>query len=262
MERIKALKGYYESHNEDARLTYKKGMVEFLTTVNYVEKYLKEGMQILEIGAGTGRYSHYFAKDGYKVDAIELMECNIEVFKANTTPNENITITQGDAINLSSIPNDTYDITLLLGPMYHLYTEKDQLAALSEAIRVTKKGGIIFAAYCNNDMTVYHFGFLKGNFKSGLYDDLVDYETFKLSSNPREVFSLFRKEDVDKLMSKFNVKRLHYIGTDMLTRFIAGAVDEMDDETFAKYVKYNLCICERPDMVGASSHMLDIFRKE
>ena len=63
-------------------------------------------------------------------------------------------------------------------------------------------------------------------------------------------------------MSKFNVKRLHYIGTDMLTRFFAGAVDEMDDETFAKYVKYNLCICERPDMVGASSHMLDIFRKE
>ncbi len=262
MERIEALKGYYETHNEDARFTYKRGRVEFLTTVNYVEKYLREGMQILEIGAGTGRYSHYFAKNGYKVDAIELMECNIEVFKANTKLNENITIKQGDAINLNGIPDNKYDITLLLGPLYHLYTEKDQLAALSEAIRVTKKGGIIFAAYCNNDMTVYHFGFLKGNFKSGLYDGLVDYETFKLSSNPKEIFSLFRKEDVDSLMSNFNVTRLHYIGTDMLTRFISGAVDEMDDETFEKYVKYILCICERSDMVGASSHMLDIFRKE
>lgn len=262
MERIEALKGYYETHNEDTRFTYKRGRVEFLTTINYVEKYLSKGMRILEIGAGTGRYSHYFAQNGYEVDAIELMECNIEVFKTNTKPNEKITIKQGDAINLNDIPDDTYDITLLLGPMYHLYTEKDQLDALSEAIRVTKKGGIIFAAYCNNDMTVYHFGFLRGNFKSGLYDDLVDYETFKLSSNPKEVFSLFRKEDVDKLMSNFNVKRLHYIGTDMLTRFISGAVDEMDDETFEKYVKYILCICERSDMVGASSHMLDIFRKE
>ena len=262
MERIEALKGYYETHNEDVRLTRKKGMVEFLTTVNYIEKYLKEGMQILEIGAGTGRYSHYFAKNGYKVDAVELMDCNIEVFKANTTPDENITIAQGDAINLNFIPDNTYEITLLLGPMYHLYTEKDQLSALSEAIRVTKKGGIIFAAYCNNDMTVYHFGFLKGNLKGESYDNLIDYETFKFSSNPKEVFSLFRKEDVDKLMSNFNVKRLHYIGTDMLTRFISGAVDEMDDETFEKYVKYILCICERSDMVGASSHMLDIFRKE
>ncbi len=262
MERIEALKGYYETHNEDTRFIYKRGRIEFLTTINYVERYLREGMRILEIGAGTGRYSHYFAQKGYEVDAIELMECNIEVFKTNTKPNEDITIAQGDAINLSGTPDNTYDITLLLGPMYHLYTEKDQLAALSEAIRVTKKGGIIFAAYCNNDMTVYHFGFLRGNFKSGLYDELIDYETFKLSSNPKEVFSLFRKEDVDKLMSNFNVKRLHYIGTDMLTRFIAGVVDEMDDEMFKKYVKYILCICERPDMVGASSHMLDIFRKE
>lgn len=41
-----------------------------------------------------------------------------------------------------------------------------------------------------------------------------------------------------------------------------GAVDEMDDKTFELYMKYHLCICERPDMVGATSHMLDVFRKE
>ena len=63
-------------------------------------------------------------------------------------------------------------------------------------------------------------------------------------------------------MSNFQVTRLHYIGTDMITRFISGAVDEMNDETFQKYMKYILCICERTDMVGASSHMLDIFRKD
>ena len=84
MERIEALTNYYTTHNEDARLTSKHGMVEFLTTIHYVEKYLKPGMRILEIGAGTGRYSHYFAQNGYDVDAVELMECNVEVFKANT----------------------------------------------------------------------------------------------------------------------------------------------------------------------------------
>ena len=84
MERMEALTNYYTTHNEDARLTPKRGMVEFLTTIHYVEKYLKPGMRILEIGAGTGRYSHYFAQNGYAVDAVELMECNIEVFKTNT----------------------------------------------------------------------------------------------------------------------------------------------------------------------------------
>ena len=261
MERMEAPKCYYTTHNEDVRLTSKHGMVEFLTTVRYVEKYLEHGMRILEIGAGTGRYSHYFARNGYDVDAVELMECNIEVFRANTMDDEKITVQQGDAVNLQNIASDQYDITLLLGPMYHLYTEEDKLAAMSEAIRVTKKGGIIFAAYCNNDMTVYSFGFLRGAFSRGEHNDLINFETFKLSSTPEEVFALYRWEDVDALMSHFDTERLHYIGTDMLTRFIAGAVDEMDEKTYDMYMKYHFCICEREDMVGASSHMLDVFRK-
>lgn len=262
MERMEALTNYYTTHNEDARLTAKCGMVEFLTTNHYVEKYLKPGMRILEIGAGTGRYSHYFARNGYEVDAVELMECNIEVFKAHTENGENITVQQGDAVNLQNIDSDQYDITLLLGPMYHLYTDKDKLAAMSEAIRVTKKGGIVFASYCNNDITVYHFGFLRGGFNNKEYHDLIDFETFKLSSTPKEVFALYRQEDVNALMSHFNMKRLHYVGTDMLTRFMGSTVDEMDEKTYEMYMKYHFCICERNDMVGATAHMLDIFRKE
>lgn len=148
MERMEALTNYYTTHNEDARLTPKRGMVEFLTTIHYVEKYLKPGMRILEIGAGTGRYSHYFAQNGYAVDAVELMECNIEVFKANTKDGENITVQQGDAVNLRNIASDQYDITLLLGPMYHLYTDEDKHAAMSEAIRVTDWLGLVPLFVC------------------------------------------------------------------------------------------------------------------
>ena len=262
MERIEALKNYYEKYDENARFSSKRGMVEFLTTIHYIENYLKPGMKIIEIGAGTGRYSHYFARNGYRVDAIELMECNIEMFKQNTENAEHISITQGDAVNLCGISSEQYDITLLLGPMYHLYAVEDQKAAMREAIRVTKKGGIVFAAYCNNDMTVYQFGFRRGAFKGGNYDELIDFETFKLSSTPKEIFVLYRKEDVDALMKNFHTERLHYVGTDMLTHFIGNAVDEMDEDTFSKYMKYHLIICERADMVGTTNHMLDIFRKE
>ena len=58
MDMLDALKNDYESYDEDGRLRSKNGMVEYLTTMRYVEKYLKPGMRILEIGAGTGRYSH------------------------------------------------------------------------------------------------------------------------------------------------------------------------------------------------------------
>ncbi len=261
MERIKCLTDYYNTHDEDSRLASRRGSVEFLTTVRYVEKYLGRGMRILEIGAGTGRYSHYFARLGYKVDAVELMERNIDVFKKNTSETENVTIRQGDATSLDFIASESYDITLLLGPMYHLYTDEERHAAMSEAIRVTKRGGLVFAAYCNNDMTVYHFGFLRGGFALGEHNELIDFESFKLNSTPKEVFALYRKEDVDELMKSFEVTRLHYVGTDMLTRFIGTAIDNMSEEMFEMYMKYHLCICERPDMIGATSHMLDIFRR-
>lgn len=264
MERTEALKAYYETHDEDARLApeRKRGAVEFFTTVRYVEKYLEKGMRILEIGAGTGRYSHYFARKGYKVDAVELLECNIEVFKKNTLPDEDISVQQGDAVDMKSIDSDKYDITLLLGPMYHLYTEDEQKAALSEAIRVTKKGGVIFSAYCLNEATVYQSCFIKGNILNENYKHLIEAETCKLSSTPKEVFAMHRKEDIDALMKDFKVKRLHYVGTDMMTRYISKYIDDMDDETFRLYLKYHFYVCERADCTGLSNHALDIFIKE
>ena len=262
MERMEAIVNYYSSHNEDGRLRTRRGSVEFLTTVHYVERYLKPGMRILEIGAGTGRYSHYFAQNGYDVDAVELVEHNIEVFRANTQPGECVTITQGDALNLAHIPDARYDVTLLLGPMYHLYTEPEQKRALAEAIRVTKAGGMVFAAYCNSDMTMLQYCFGRGMIHESLAQNKIDTTTYKLYSLPEDVFQMYRKEDVDALMRDFPAKRLHYVGTDMLTRMMTECVDAMDDATFSVYMQYTLSICERPDMIGASNHMLDIFRKE
>lgn len=72
---------FYKSYDEDNRLSSRHGSVEFFTTMRYVEKYLKPDDRILEIGTGTGRYSHALARQGYAVDAVELVEHNIEVFQ-------------------------------------------------------------------------------------------------------------------------------------------------------------------------------------
>ena len=79
------LNEYYNTHDEDVRLSPKRGQVEFLTTVRYIGKYLKAGMKILEIGAGTGRYSHYFARAGYVVDAVELIPVSYTHLRAHET---------------------------------------------------------------------------------------------------------------------------------------------------------------------------------
>ena len=261
MDALTYLTQYYSNYDEDGRLRSRHGSVEYLTTMRYIERYLQPGMRILEIGAGTGRYSHTLAGMGYAVDAVELVEHNIILFRQQIVPGEPVTIVQGNAIDLSGFNSNTYDMTLLLGPMYHLYTEADQLRALSEAIRVTKTSGVIFAAYCNNDMTVYQFCFGKGRMDDILARQMIDPVTFEAKSTPAEIFQLYRRENIDALMEGFDVTRLHYVGTDMLTRCFTEEVDAMTDEQFAVYMRYHLSICERTDMTGLSNHMLDVFRK-
>lgn len=254
---------YYNSYDESSRLESKHGAVEFLTTMRYIEKYIHEGDRVLEIGAATGRYSHALARRGYTVDAVELVEHNIEIFRQNTLPDEKITVTQGNALDLSAFPDNKYDITLLLGPLYHLYNDEDKRQALSEAIRVTKKGGVIFAAYVISDGCLIDEGFNLGKFSVAEYvkNGMLDPETFAAISEPKDLFELVRKEDVDRLMSVFPATRLHYVASDGCARLLREAVDKMDNDTFELFLKYHFSTCEREDMVGITSHSLDIFRK-
>lgn len=254
---------FYNNYDEDSRLELKHGTVEFLTTMRYIEKYLKSGDRVLEIGAGTGRYSHALARQGYNVDSVELVEHNIEIFRKNTLANENISVVQGNALDLSAFPDNQYDITLLLGPLYHLYSKEDKQQAIREAIRVTKHGGVIFAAYVISDGCLLDEGFKRSNINVAEYikNGLLDPETFAAKSKPKDLFELVRKEDIDSLMTAFPTTRLHYVATDGCALFMREAINSMDNETFQLYLKYHFSTCEREDLLGVTSHAVDIFRK-
>lgn len=263
MQTIHYLNEFYSHYDEDGRLSKKHGSVEFLTTMRYIGQYIKPGDRVLEVGAGTGRYSHALARQGYTVDAVELIGHNIDVFQNDTQPGENISITQGNALDLSAFSDNTYDITLLLGPLYHLYTKEDKRQALREAIRVTRPGGVIFAAYVISDGCLLDEGFLRGNINVAEYvkTGLLDGETFAAKSEPKDLFELVRKEDVDELMRDFPTTRLHYVASDGCALLLRDAIDAMDDDAFALYLNYHFATCERADLLGVTSHALDVFRK-
>ena len=256
---------FYTNYDEEARLGYRHGSVEFLTTMHYIQKYLQPSSHVLEIGAGSGRYSRAIADMGNPVHAVELVPHNIEVFKSLLTPSQNIQINQGNALDLNMLADNTFDITLMLGPMYHLYTEADKLQAISEALRVTKPGGVVFVAYCISDGTLLEDAFVNEPqspwFMDYLSKGLIDPVTFDTTSLPENIFELVRKADIDKLMTNFNVQRLHYVATDMISRIIRESLANMNDEAFGMYLRYHFAVCERPDMVGVTHHSLDVFRK-
>ena len=117
---------YYNKFNEEKRLNTRHGQVEFLTSIKYINHYLKEfkNPNIIDIGAGAGKYSEYLANKGYDVTAVELIKHNVRKIQAL---NLNIKVIQANAIDLKKIKDESYDITLLFGPMYHLITKEEKM---------------------------------------------------------------------------------------------------------------------------------------
>lgn len=255
---------YYNKFNEEKRLLSRHGQVEFFVTLNYVLKALNEdySKKILDVGAGTGRYSIALYEMGYKdVTALELCKPNIGQFKAKLKKNNySIPVYQGNAISLKKFKDNTFDVTLVFGPMYHLHKEEDKVSVLKEAKRVTKDGGIILVAYVMNDYSILSYGFMDNHIKECIEKGEVD-SSFHTRMSEEDLYDYVRIEDIDHLNELVSLNRIQIIGVDGPTDYMRPVINKMDEETFELYKKYCLEISTRLDMIGCSSHTLDILKK-
>lgn len=253
---------YSNGYVEDDRLTSDKmHYIEFVTTTTYIDKYLKKGDRILEIGAGTGAYSLYYANKGYQVDAVELVQANVDVMKSKIKHNMNINAIQGNALDLSMYEDNTFDITLCLGPLYHLFKSDETNKAIQEAIRVTKPGGKIYFAFILFDLTMLSWGFQLKNIYNNYGDDKQVSINFTPNNDEKLIFNMRYFSDIKDLMNKFDVKKIHYVATDGIGRAIRNDINSMSNEEYSLYLKYHLSICEREDLIGYSGHILSIVEK-
>ena len=254
-----ALVKYYNKFNEDKRLTTKHGRVEFLTAMKYIQDFLKEydNPKIVDIGAGCGAYSIPLSEMGYDVTAVELVKHNIKVIEQRS---KNIKCICANAINLKEIDNESFDIVILFGPMYHLITTKEKIECLNEIKRILKKDGLIFISYCMNEYALITHGIKEGFLNQSIKDHKLD-DSYHILSDEEELYSFVRLEDINYLNEQTNLKRVKVLSQDGPTEYLKKEINNMDEETFNNYFNYHLQTCEYPELLGAGRHILDIVKK-
>jgi len=256
---------FYNKFNEDKRLKTRHGKVEYRITMKYIEKYLDEitPKTVADIGAGAGAYTVSLLDRVDNVIAIDLVKYNLGRLRQNVNKQmpefeERLTCYKRDARKLRAIDDKCSDMTLLLGPMYHLDNTIDRQKALKEAIRITKPGGVIFVAYIMNEYGILMHGFSEHTILDDINNGNVD-KSFHVN-NEDKIYSFVRLEDIDEVNKNMPVKREVIFSPDGAANHFRTMLNALSEEEFDAFIQYQLSVCERSDLLGASAHTVDILR--
>ena len=258
--REEIIRSFYQEANEDSRLQRTRhGHLESAETMHYIHRFAVPDARVLEIGAGTGRYSIALAREGMNVTAVELVESNLAVLRENSRGIENLQSFQGDATDLSRFEDQSFDVALVLGPLYHLYETEDVRKAIDEAIRVTKKGGVILFAFISVYGIMYA-NYLSGNWAAGQEENFT--EDYRIRHFKEQLFTGYDVTEFEKLFDGKPVQYITTTGTDGILESVEDRADfQITDEDFPAFVNWYLTFSEKRELLGSTNHLLYICRK-
>ena len=258
--RKEIVSSFYDQYDEEGRTVRSRhGQLEYFTTMNYIHRYADGQSKILEVGAGTGRYSIALAKEGMDVTAVELVEDNLAVLRENSKGMTNLRSFQGDAADLSLFPDNSFDVTLSLGPMYHLYESDEVNCAINEAIRVTKSGGVIMFAFISV-FAIMYANYFYGNWTEGQAENFTD--DYRVRHFKEQLFTGYDVTEFEQLFCGKPVEWITTTGVDGLIEPVEERPDfSMSDEDFKALSEWYLAFSEKRELLGTTNHLLYICRK-
>jgi 2-polyprenyl-3-methyl-5-hydroxy-6-metoxy-1,4-benzoquinol methylase len=248
------IKQYYENYDEEGRLFRDKAhLVEWLTTIRYFDRLFAPGSRILDCCAGTGHYSFYLADKGHHVTAGDLVPHNVELIKANPKADMLDDMIVCDVMNMPHIKENSFDVVLCMGALYHLATDAEKLKAIENCVAVCKPGGLLVLAYIN------YFAAIASDARRGL-DNFAHTLTI-MSDEGDFIFKVTTPEKIQKVAEAAGVKILHHLGTDGISYIISDKINETSETDFENWSEYIYAHCEEPSIRGYSMHGLVIGQK-
>ncbi len=259
---MKKIKDIYESYNEFDRLL--RHRMEFYINLRFIKENLpNKNLRILDLGGGVGRYSIELTKMGHEVTLIDLASKNIKnAFKLSKEEKVDIyKVEVGNALDLSNIKDDTFDVVLAMGPFYHIQETKLRLQCINEIKRVLKENGLLFSAHLSR---YAFFKYIVANFPETIdkyFNNFINVfeKGIKLKSDGDNFTDNTYTENVKNIlefMEKSGFVKSEVISSEGLVDNIESKLIDLDLDKFLKIGELNYRICKDKYILNSASHLL------
>lgn len=268
MDDVSDIRRFYDSDPQREHFRLEEHQLEHDLTWRYFEHYLPTQGTILEVGAGTGRYTLELAKRGYAVTAVDLSAALLEVCQQQLTAAglaSRVELIVADARNLSDIRKNNFDAVLLMGPLYHLIVEADRKAALIQAYDQLRTGGILCSAHLsrfgvlgdllrNKPEWIENQAEAKSMLENGKRPDAAPRGGFRAYSTiPSEVVPLH--EDI-------GFETIALAGVEPAIGSDEDIYNKLQGSQRQLWLDMLYAISAEPSIIGASRHLLYVGKKQ
>jgi ubiquinone/menaquinone biosynthesis C-methylase UbiE len=265
---INTIRGYYSSAVEKDRLESDYFLLEGIRTKEVITRYTGERKHIVDIGGGAGYYSFWLAAQGHDVHLIDFSEENIKI--ATEAEEKGFAlrgITLGNATQLP-YADHSFEMALMLGPLYHLTGRNDRIQALAEARRVLRPGGILICAIISRYASLMD-GYQRDlvndpEFRKILSNDLKSGIHINHTSNP-EYFTTSYFHTPDEIADEIRGSGMTFeklIAVEGFGVIVADLARKLKDQEYRSKLLSDLELVEsNRDLMAMSPHILAVARK-
>jgi 2-polyprenyl-3-methyl-5-hydroxy-6-metoxy-1,4-benzoquinol methylase len=246
---------YYNNYDEESRLIKDNfHKIEYITNIHYIEKYCPRNSAILDACAGTGRYAFHLAGNGHKVTAGDILPSHVDIMKSkDKEKNILYEIKINNVLNMD-FTDDSFDVILCMGALYHLKGTNEQNKAVNECVRTLKTNGIIIISYINK-----YAQMILHSKKGGQYFN-ESYNTYKgITEN---IFINSSPDEINDLAERHNIEKIKNISSDGIAYLLYDQINQATEEEFETWLKYHFETCEAESISGYSLHGLYIGKKK